>query len=190
MIDVHIIHNPNTPNEWFNAAVASVPTDICNLHIINMDNKSIAENRIRGFTCGNSEYISFVDDDDYVLPETFNKCLEVLEADKELAAVGTIESIIKDGELLSPIERDIKLVQNFINDVDKSWNQWKALHHVVVLRRSLVEEYFTSLSGNYPERAFYKVLYEAGLKAKLLMFSGYVWRQHNNNYHTRNTRNA
>lgn len=184
MIDVHIIQDSTRPKEWFDVAVNSIPTTICNVHIINKRNRSIAENRYEGFISGDSEYISFVDDDDYALPGAFEKCLETLENNKELAGTGTLESVIRNGEIISPSDYDIERMQNILNDADRSWNQWKIMHHLVILRRSSIEPYLYNLNGKYPEIALYKSLYEAGLKTKVLPFSGYVWRQHDNNYHT------
>ena len=174
MIDVHIISNPATPETWLRKALYSIP-DICTTHLIPMEDRGVAENRIIGFQKGSHPYVSYVDDDDYVLPGAFEACLEFLENNPDYAAVSTWEYALDGMDL-----REIRV------PVTANLNPWAAMHHLAVFRREAVLEHLESLhTFVHPERALVRAMDDAGLKAAKLDILGYVWRQHNSQHHRR-----
>ena len=185
MIDVHVIVRTTTNPEWVEQAIASIPTGLCNVHVIDgadgIDTTTI--NRLKGFNSGTAEYVSFVDDDDYVLPDAFEKCYEFLENNLDYAAVGTLENkLFDDGTIKS---RSIDEVLRYKKgDEHYEYFKWARLHHIIVFRREHVMPLLEVERINTARRMveglkFYMM--EAGLKCELLPFVGYVWRIHKNN---------
>jgi len=174
VIDVHIIERDDPNEEWLRQALNSIPQEICTTHCFKAGGKSIAENRVAGFALGTKKYVSFVDDDDYVLAGTFERCLAFLEADPHYAAVGSFEQISSGGEIISP-------------DIDrlcrKDKNHWDMLHHIIVFRRDKVEKYLHVMKDKkFCEYNLKQAMKDDGHLAKILPIVGYVWRRHGDSY--------
>ena len=185
MIDVHIIVRTVTNPKWVEQAIASIPTDICNIYIIDgadgTDTTTI--NRIKGFKKGTAKYVSFVDDDDYVLNGAFERCFKFLEDNPEIAAVGTRERrLFDDGSFeeftldeLLPYEKGTELFEHM---------KWGKLHHLLILKREHVIPLLDKKEIYSSRRMIEGIkssIAKAELKCELLDFVGYIWRIHANN---------
>jgi hypothetical protein len=96
MLDIHIATLPNMSIEWFNQCIDSVEIAAnnanfpINIHVFEGVVGHIGKARELGYSKGNFDYVTYVDCDDYVLPNAFS-CLENAFKDNP--------TIIKTGEI-------------------------------------------------------------------------------------------
>lgn len=96
MIDVHVLTHSKTRNEWLDRCLNSMRDQPCVVHVIEGVERNISAGRVRGFSAGSQEYVSFVDSDDYVLPGAFDAVLAALKLGHEAVATGEI--VVRDEE--------------------------------------------------------------------------------------------
>lgn len=95
MLDVHIAVSADRPEDWVTQCVASVTAAAAragypvHIHVIDAVPEHIGRARRNGFARGAADYVTCVDDDDYVLTDAF-ACLKTALA-KRPAAVFTRE---------------------------------------------------------------------------------------------------
>lgn len=101
---------------------------------------SIGAARAFAFTLGSAEYVSFIDDDDEVIPEAFYECLEAIEASKQVVGVYTDTTHVhlsgradveKKGNPWNPVEQLLKASE---------------ITHLKIMRRCHVEPYLNDLA--------------------------------------------
>jgi hypothetical protein len=102
MLDVHVLTLPGLPEEWekqrresINVAVSNSPYEV-RVHEVPGIAGDFATSRSLGYSIGSFPYVTFVDDDDYVMPNAFS-CLEKALYDKP-DAVFTGEIVLYKGE--------------------------------------------------------------------------------------------
>jgi len=179
MIDVHIIERDKPFAEWLATALASIPTDICTIHHFKAEGNPIWKNRIKGYSLGEHEYVSFVDDDDYVHEGAFEACLDWLEIHPDCDAVGTFEEMLLPSGEIKVLDIDKCLSMDFAS----SKGYWLMLHHVVVFRRTSLVPFLRFMQGEiHSEHVLKLAMFNAGLKAKMLPIIGYTWRRHSSSY--------
>lgn len=93
-IDVHMLVMGSEREDWMAKALASIPRDICNVHVTDGIKGDVGKARVKGYRLGTCEYVSFVDPDDWIEPGTFEKCLAYME-EKNARGVVT-EEIVYD----------------------------------------------------------------------------------------------
>lgn len=103
-LDVHMAISSHTPRHWVNFAVRSVrraamqaPFPVW-LHLVKGVDGHIGQARAHGFAQGRAPYVTFVDDDDYVLPHAFRALHEALLQNPD--AVFPRERILQNGKFL------------------------------------------------------------------------------------------
>jgi hypothetical protein len=96
MLDVHVIVSENTPPEWvrqcassIRLAVSCTPFPVA-IHHISGTLGHIGKPRAEGYAQGEYPYVTFVDDDDYVLPHIFRQMENTLREGIRIAATPEI----------------------------------------------------------------------------------------------------
>lgn len=167
MIDVHILTMPNDNQDWFAQCLASLKEEPICVHQVPGKLEDIGNARADAFKLGNSEYVSFVDPDDYVLPGGFEQCYQQLEAHPEADAAYTFEYTAGIAGKYA---------------VHQQPHEWA--HHLVVFRRSAIEEHEALLrSWMWPAKQSEIQLVVGELKKqpnKVIEIPEpyYVWRRH------------
>ena len=94
-LDVHVAVLPQTPAEWVarclssvEAAASRAPFPV-HVHVVDGVPGHVGKARERGYACGSAPFVTYVDDDDEVLPEGF----AMLPLERNPAAVFTAEVI-------------------------------------------------------------------------------------------------
>lgn len=118
-----MIVSPLTPKEWVSQARASIHEAISKsgfpvaFHEVSAFPGHIGRARRAGFSAGNHPYVTFVDDDDYVMPNAFSCLQSALDARPK--AIFTRETVLQNGMMGSTDRR----------------------HHLAVYRRDIVESF-------------------------------------------------
>lgn len=174
--DVHIIVNPEY-EQYHEQCFSSLKEEPINIFKIPATKGHVGIGRWKGFNSGNAEYVSFVDDDDYIIPGIFQKCIDVLDANPDKIGVVSKEYRLLNGELLGP------------TDFDMSW-RWidlaKAIHHVVIYRRDMILPYVEKIKDCNNGEMMYLLLeiLSEGHQFCMVDEPGYVWRLHGEGAHS------
>jgi len=169
MIDVHVLTLPTDRKDWFDLCIASLKDEPINLHILDGIQDKIGQARVNGFAQGSSDFVSYVDPDDYVLPGGFARCEEALTQHSSVACAYTFE------------------YRTGINGTIRSYNSYHhGKHHLVVFRRSFLENYYERLKEQniLPEVWLLKQI-EKNFKHKAFFEIAepfYVWRIHDQSW--------
>lgn len=176
--DVHVI-TIGRSDQWFDQCLKSLEGEPVNIHIIEGTQGHIGVGRFKGFSTGNAEFVSFVDDDDFIDPGAFEHCFKILDKTPNIIGVSTRERILKENftteqEIYNP------------NDVDEyrseACNDISSIHHLVVMRRKMLEP-FLHLCPSWNvwcEWALYSTLYKNGHKFAFSNEIYYNLRDHSN----------
>lgn len=151
MIDVHVLTHEGTKQSWLDQCLESLRGEPVNVHVVDNAGRSVGEGRARGYVLGETDYVAYVDSDDYVLPGCFTACLEGLQ---HAAAVVTLEYVEINGTII-PVP--------------------KPAHSVAVYRREAVAPYIARLRAS-PHTADWHL--RRALHPTQLQTVGYVWRAH------------
>lgn len=156
MIDAHILVHAGTKPEWLDRCLDSFKGEPIVPHVVH-NGENIGAGRAVGYTLGTSEYVTYVDSDDYLLPGVGDTCLHALERHR---AVVTREWVEYEDGRRHPTPR--------------------AGHSLAVYRRCDVLpllEYLATVKrhGNRLVSLF--------MKPTQLQYIGYVWGIHGSNTH-------
>lgn len=103
MLDVHILVSNDTRRDWVAQSLASVRDAISRanypieMHVLQGVPGHIGKGRAKGYSLGSAPWKTYVDDDDYVLPNAFVDLKKYL--DKDVAAIFTCEHTEQNGRL-------------------------------------------------------------------------------------------
>ena len=103
MLDVHVLISEDTPKAWLDLCLSSVRAAVISasfpvaLHLVDGVKGHIGRARANGYAKGSYPYVTFVDDDDYVLRTVFEQLHEPLTAGYD--AVFTPEIQLMHGKL-------------------------------------------------------------------------------------------
>lgn len=178
--DVHVLTQDHNQRFW-DQCFTSLSTEPVNVHLVKGISGHIGRSRYGGYGLGTSEYVSFVDDDDYVIPGSYQACIDFLDANPGVVGVCTDE-LIQYGRT-PDTWKPSPHASGVISCVNHMWR----IHHIVVMRRDVVVEYADVLLDfpNQCERALYHTMISAGHTFVKLPFVGYVWRRYLNGAHTK-----
>ncbi len=168
--DVHVIVNPDY-REYHDQCLRSLLEEPIHLHQIPFTKGNIGVGRYNGFNSGHAEFVSFVDDDDYVIPGIFEKCYRALDENPDAIGVVTREQRLIDGVLQAPDEIHL----------DAHWvSYFKFMHHLLMFRRDRILPFVELIKDcNTGEIAYLLIeVLSAGHKFCLVDEVGYVWRIH------------
>lgn len=175
LIDIHILHSPNENPEWAQQCVDSLNDQPVNIFELDGIPGDIRQARYNGFQQGNAPYVSFVDPDDFVYPDTYNICLQELTADPNICGVYTTSNVEKsDNVSLMHPYRPWSLELHSTNICE--------VHQVTVMKRELVLECYEQCFTDIPPHLYnqaYLYLYLASKQPwKAINHIGYHWRDH------------
>lgn len=173
MIDLHILKTKKDPEHLFQQCLKSLENEPINIFIEDGIIGDAGLARHLAYQKGTSEYVSYVDPDDLIVPGIFQKCIDAMTED--CAAVYSNEDLI-----------DIN--GDFIRHGDQHNLPWnyrqmrsnpKFVHHVVVYKRELVEKYTPHIKGfvMHSESLLNTLVSEGGTRRFVhLNEVGYYWR--------------
>lgn len=183
LIDVHIVKGLNENPEWWEQCKDSLKNHPINIHIVDKIDGDIRAARYNGFLQGTAPYVSFVDPDDYVLPETFDKCLEIIQnSSNNICGVYTMS-------------QRLKMKNNKIRAL-KKYQPWNielmkyptTVHQIVVYKREPLLQTFIKYYDDIDPFILseYKLHCLMSMQYKWIAIDhiGYVWRDHSNGIHT------
>lgn len=180
-VDVHIITLDGwggQKKEWFDQCISSLKNEEANVHIVEGTKGHIGQGRSKGFEQGNAKYVSFVDPDDWVEPEIFEGCAAYLNTFEDIDVLCTKENVVDEkGNFLHinghPEDRKIDSGSPYF------------IHHLVVMRREVVEPYLHYLKTKpiRCEQLLWLNLWADGKKFKFVDRIGYNWRIHEESSH-------
>ena len=172
--DVHVILFEDH-KDYHDECLDSLAGEPINLHCISGVDGDIGIGRYRGFSSGTAEFVSFVDDDDYIVPGVFQKCYDVMDQHPEACGVITKEQRLVGGELLPP---DNIPVDSWVKTVIY-------MHHIIMVRREVVEPLLPVLKewkmGS--EDILWASILSSGQRFQILDDVGYIWRVHDSGAH-------
>lgn len=177
--DVHVL-TQDASSQYWDQCFTSLESEPVNVYRMAGIAGHIGDARVQGFARGTAEYISFVDDDDYVLPGAFEACISFLDANPDYVGVGTRELVQPNIESEDLEESPMRAVEI------TATKHVRALHHIVVMRRDVVQHHVSVMHRfqQLAERSLYIELLVHGYKFKKLNIFGYVWRSGTNGSHT------
>jgi hypothetical protein len=126
MIDVQVLLRGSENREWLKQCLGSLEGHPVRVHLCRGIEGDLNRARLEGFSKGEAHLVSWVDPDDIVLPGAFQACLD---------AIGTCDAAYTREQL---IRADGSLIGENVQRGGVRGNPMAA-HHVVVVRRSLVE---------------------------------------------------
>lgn len=175
--DVHVL-TIGRSQKWFDQCLSSLDKEPVNIHVIKGTPGHIGLGRYKGFSSGTAEFVSFVDDDDYVDPGAFEHCYNILDENPNTVGVCTRERFLGDGFIVEQPKYNPNNIDEYISE---TCNDIKQAQHLVVMRRKLIEPFlYLYPSWNvWCERALYATLYKNGYKFAFSDKVFYNLRNHN-----------
>lgn len=182
LIDVHIARRPNENPEWWKQCQDSLQQQPINVHMVDAVEGDVRAARYNGFSQGTAPYVSFVDPDDYVLPDTFTKCLETIQNSPDnVCGVYTMSNRLKVKN------NRIKLLLRYRPWTISSMKWASTVHQIVVYKRKLLTDVFMEnydsihpfILPEYKLHCFLSVKYDW----IAINHVGYVWRDHSSGIH-------
>lgn len=160
MIDVHVLTFSGTRQDWLDQCVASIEAEGLTPHVVAGVEGNVGAGREQAYRLGDSEFVAYVDSDDYLLPGVGAACIRGLEKYRNVV---TLERR-RCGDLLG----------------GRLWPH----HHFTVYRRADVLP-LLHLMPDHPIHC--DQLLVRKLCPRQLSFVGYVWRMHADQGHRKGT---
>lgn len=158
-VDVHVL-SYSRPSGWLRQTLDSLEGEPCNTHIVvGGFHGSIGKARAYAFQLGQAEYVSFVDDDDIVLPGVMQSLVDYLDEHPDCVGVYTDLYHVNEN---SPGRRDLERkgpwrpMRQFLHCPE--------ITHLKVMRREVVEEYLDEVAKwpTYEEYVLVGMMCEKG----------------------------
>jgi hypothetical protein len=181
MIDMHILIHPTHDRSVHLKRVLRKLGKIPHLvNVIQLDGTymHIGMGRMQGFSSGNSDYVTFMDDDDDISTDVFQSCIDILDNDSSIDAVVTDERHVINGKIKTPLRKWLPM-----DGEQYSIQTARYIHHLVVLRRTSIQPYIDMLQ-NWPDLCEFNLYGNMILDGKKFIHLdkvGYYWYQHDNN---------
>jgi Glycosyl transferase family 2 len=174
MIDVHIVVKPC--ERWIRQCLDSLKNEPVNIFFVPHVEGDTARARMEGFGKGCSDFVSFVDPDDVVVPGIFERCMKAMT--RECSGVYTDEILIgKDGAYLMD---GWSINEEPFYSLGCRRSLMQGVHHLLVLKRSAVEQCLPLKTKRAPEAILIHDLKKIGPLVHLPIV-GYKWRIHGEN---------
>lgn len=187
-IDVIVLQRKNDNTEWTKQCLESISKHPVNILLCDAIDGDTRLARKLSFEKATSEYVSYVDIDDFVVTDIpiFDICLKKLRDNPNLCGVSTRSYIITEANQ----------IPTRIMTTDTEWTFEKhffnvmLVHQVIVTKTELVQkickDHHNLISPlRYSDHQRELLLSQYG-DWKLISEVGYVWRKHNNAEHSLN----
>lgn len=165
-----IIHPTYDRRKNLDHMLAQLEKEPVNVHLIPGKIGHIGYGRAKGFSAGSEEIVSYVDDDDVIIPGIFEKLLNQFESDNSLDAICTNELIWNPNEFFQSVF---------------PWKYYDRrhvyhIHHLAAFKRNKIVPYLpeiaTMVDGS--EHSLWMRLLLESAKVLNLCEYGYIWRIH------------
>lgn len=148
-VDCHVLTCGHTKQEWLDRCLNSLESEPCNVFVIRGVDGHIGQGRAFGYSQGSAPYVTFVDDDDYVIAGVIGACLTALN------------------------NYDAVVTKEYVEYADGSrYRLPVSNHHLVVYRRVDIEPLITEIAA-MPYRS--ERMIRTHIRPESLDFIGYVW---------------
>jgi hypothetical protein len=169
LIDVHVLTMPGDNKEWFDKCMNSLKEESVNIQVCSGIKDDLGKARALAFRASNSNYVSWVDPDDYVLAGGFEACIDAIEKENTVAACTQ--------EYITGISGKVD---------DKTFcNDW--VHHLIVIKREIALKYLSDFENwdhnkatKSEGRCFIESLIDKDYAISFINKPFYVWRRHYN----------
>lgn len=172
MIDVHIIQHPTQDRRAsLDALLGKLKFEPVRVHLIDGVKGHIGEGRYRGFNSGASPLVSFIDDDDDIVPGIFDEVLECFNEEPRIDGVCTREA--PQGGVAS--HRGFGYRWKYYHPT-----HFRHIHHVVTYRRTSVAPHLDYIRGcpTSSEHTLTALMMLDGAIIRHLPKIGYIWNIH------------
>lgn len=171
MIDLHILILGNENQTWLEQCLQSLENEPVNLRMCQGIPGDLSQARSLALKQGTSEYVGWVDPDDYIIPGAYARLL-TLVGDKSF--VWGKEQIIEYDDSMNIVRQAVL----------------KTPHHIHIVHRDVIDySYLESRKMDYPDRWISR-LTSGGVFDDTI---GYVWRKYPSSpcmLHRKNNRNV
>lgn len=175
-VDVHVgkpMVETDQSIKWFEQCLDSLDGEPIRLHIVDPIPGDLRRVRYEAFQLGESEYVSFVDADDFIKPGAFQACIDALEINPDVCGCYTTYDIIDENDDLIRRPRFVEW--------NPSLSHALKVHQLIVMRRedvvSVMRDNYDIIAPIFNEMFCTTTL--MGLKKPWLAipFNGYTWRK-------------
>ena len=181
-IDVHVIWMKDMNTNWLLECLISLNKSPVHRYLVKGVQGDIGASRTEGFEKGNSKYVAFVDWDDIVIPEIFEKLYLECEENPDCSGAYSDEILIDEFNTTCMPGWSTNPSWYLENGLDISFHkiQGEYIHHISLLKREIVEKFLPCKTKRFPEPI---LLHECATRGKLIHVKevGYKWRRHPNN---------
>lgn len=174
-LDCHVILAPSRAS-FHNRCLASLAKQDCNIHLIPYQS-SISKGRLLGYSKGTAEFVTLLDDDDYLADNGYSECIKALDSNPDCIGVYTSEVRIDlEGNHSAPIP-PLSEQWTYGNMISKH----PYVHHGVILRREWYNK-ASFLLEKYPMIGDQAMLLWLGKRGEFVHVPivGYYWQSHTN----------
>lgn len=157
MIDVHILTIPGR-EQWLSECLQSLKDEPVNAFVVPGIVGNFPESRKNGYAEGSAEWVTYVDDDDRVIPGAFGQLEKAIQENPQYDAFYMYEEAINEAGLV--ISKPLK-----------------EPHHLIVYPRSFINNNHDVFNSRNPDSELLKRLPKTP-KVICVEVVGYQWRQH------------
>lgn len=172
-LDVHIIsHSCQDRSATLEPLLRQLEAEPVNVHLVPGTKKLIGLGRAEGFSRGAAPLVSYVDDDDVIVPGIFSKIIQAFDEEERLDGVCTREGTNHN------TDRMIYARQFRHKYYDKK--DFLKIHHITAYRRRSILPHLDFIS-DCPTSSEHTLVARLMLKdaiIKHLPVLGYTWNQH------------
>lgn len=180
---------PNENPVWVDACIDSLARQPVNIHHISGTVGDIRQSRYDGFQRGTADYVSYVDLDDLVHPNAFERLYEQLSNASHLSAVYSTSLLIdehgNEHGLIHPYRRWCS--ENLMRCSAE-------VHQLVLARRDIMLAVYDEWWDEIPPLVYTELFVNATMGAiqplRAVDVVGYSWRRHQTNAHLTNPYSA
>lgn len=182
MVDVHILTMGDNRGAWLRECLDSLQSEPVSIHLRPGIPGDTAAARTAAFKAGVNPYVAFVDPDDVIVPGIFAKLVGLLESEPIAVAAYSDETLMDaNGDFIGfgwSIDPKPYIMAGY--DLRCHEVGGRYIHHLRVMRRSVVERCLPLKTKRMPEPVLMRDLAKLGPILHLAEV-GYRWRIHGGN---------
>jgi len=168
-IDVHIIlHHEQDRSENVKKIVRILNDEPVNIYFIQSESSCIGEWRFRGWSAGEAEFCTFIDDDDLPIPKIFKHIIKCFDDEPAIDGCWT-------REFVKHVNKATEHRQIYADR-----RHWKVPHHLVTYRKESILPYLPVIRDcpQTAEHTLSALLLLNDARIKHINEIGYIWNVH------------
>lgn len=186
-VDVHILHRPDEIN-----IIGPMEHPSLKVHHLEGVDGNVMEGRLKGFSCGNSKYLSFVDPDDTLDLQAFDICVQELDNNTNICGVYTNSTVVH--EILNIPRRRLYIPHTW--SVRWHLSRTPPIHQLIVFRRDIFERVYDRVMDTiriwptFPIAQAEQIIWAHMAKIlpwKFIDVDGYTWYVRSTGSHRKNS---